>query len=227
MADRYDRNKNSISEQDQSKLGTYCVAIVGLGGLGGYIAEELARVGVGKLVLIDGDVFEETNLNRQLLASEVTLGRPKAEVAQERLSQINPLVETKAIVQRLTPQNASDLLGTAQLVMDAVDTISTRRLLQDVCEVLDLPMVHGAISGWYGQVGIIFPKDRLFDFLYPSEAQRGIETVLGNPSFTPALVASIQVAEAIKWMLGKGELLQDRILRIDLLTHEYQIIQTK
>jgi molybdopterin-synthase adenylyltransferase len=227
MADRYDRNKNSISASDQDKLRTFSIAVIGLGGLGGYIAEELARIGVGKLILIDGDVFEETNLNRQLLASDATLGRAKAEVAKERLHVVNPLVETKAFVQRLTPQNASDLLNGAQLVMDAVDNIPTRRLIQDVCEVMDLPMVHGAISGWYGQVAFIFPKDRLFDFLYPGETQRGIETLLGNPSFTPALVASLQVAEAVKWMLGKGELLRNSVLHIDLLTHEYQMIKTK
>jgi molybdopterin-synthase adenylyltransferase len=227
MADRYDRNKNSISALDQDKLHTFCIAVVGLGGLGGYIAEELARIGVGKLILIDGDVFEETNLNRQLLASEATLGRPKAEVAKERIFLVNPWVETKAVVQRLTSANASDLLDGAMLVMDAVDNIPTRKLIQDVCEVMDLPMVHGAISGWYGQVAFIFPKDRLFDFLYPGEALRGIETLLGNPSFTPALVASLQVAEAVKWMLGKGELLKNRVLHIDLLTHEYQMIKTK
>ena len=227
MADRYDRNKNCISAQEQQKLGTFCVAIVGLGGLGGYIAEELARIGVGKLLLIDGDVFEKTNLNRQILASEATMGKPKADVAKERISQINPLVATKAFVQRLTPQNAADLLDGAQLVMDAVDTIPTRRLLQDVCEVMNLPMVHGAISGWYGQVAFIYPKDRLFDYLYPLEAVRGIETVLGNPSFTPALVASLQVSEAVKWMLGKGELLERKVLHIDLLNHEYTIINVK
>ncbi|MGB7595664.1 MAG: HesA/MoeB/ThiF family protein [Erysipelotrichaceae bacterium] len=227
MADRYDRNKSSISASDQDLLHTFSIAIIGLGGLGGYIAEELARIGVGKLILIDGDVFDETNLNRQLLASEATLGRSKAEVACERIKLINPLVETKCVAQRLTPQNASALLDGACLVMDAVDNIPTRRLIQDVSEVMELPIVHGAISGWYGQVAFIFPKDRLFDFLYPGEAQRGIETLLGNPAFTPALVASLQVAEAVKWMLGKGELLRDRVLHIDLLTHEYQIIQTK
>ena len=227
MANRYDRNKSSITASDQEKLSTFCVAVVGLGGLGGYIAEELARLGIGKLILIDGDVFEVTNLNRQLLANDATLGRAKADVAKERLLLVNPLVETQSVVQRLTPQNASALLAGAQLVMDAVDNIPTRRLIQDVCEVMDLPMVHGAISGWYGQVAFIFPKDRLFDFLYPGEALRGIETLLGNPSFTPALVASLQVVEAVKWMLSKGELLKSRVLHIDLLTHEYHIIQTK
>jgi molybdopterin/thiamine biosynthesis adenylyltransferase len=227
MTERYERNRSSISLEEQQKLGSFCVAIVGLGGLGGYIAEELARIGVGKLILIDGDVFEESNLNRQILACEATLGRPKAEVAQERIKQINPLVETKVFTRRLTPQNASDLLDKAQLVMDAVDTISTRILLSDICEVMDLPMVHGAISGWYGQVAFVFPKDRLFDFLYPSSAQHGIESVLGNPSFTPGVVASMQVAEAIKWMLKKGELLEGKVLRIDLLTHEYTLIKTK
>lgn len=227
MANRYDRNKNCISALEQQKLGAFCIAIVGLGGLGGYIAEELARIGVGRLILIDGDVFEETNLNRQILASEATMGRPKAEVAKERISQINPLVQTKAFVQRLTSQNATDLLDGAHLVMDAVDTIPTRRLLQDVCEVLNLPMVHGAISGWYGQVAFIRPKDRLFDYLYPIEAVHGIETELGNPSFTPALVASLQVSEAVKWMLGKGELLEKKVLHIDLLNQEYTIIHVK
>ncbi|HAM63342.1 MAG: molybdopterin biosynthesis protein MoeB [Firmicutes bacterium GWF2_51_9] len=227
MADRYDRNKSSINHEEQEKLKTFCVAVVGLGGLGGYIADQLARVGVGKLILIDGDVFDETNLNRQLFSNEKTIGHPKAEVVRDGIQAINPQVETKVIVQRLTTHNAPDLLDGADLVMDAVDTIPVRRLLQDICEVMDIPMVHGAISGWYGQVAFIQPKDRLFDFLYPSEAQRGIETYLGNPSFTPGVVASIQVAEAVKYMLGKGELLERKVLRIDLLTHDYEIIEIR
>jgi molybdopterin/thiamine biosynthesis adenylyltransferase len=227
MADRYARNKNSIDSADQAKLGACCVAVVGLGGLGGYIAEQLARIGIGKLILIDGDVFEPSNLNRQLLATESNLGRSKAEVAQERVALVNASVQVTSHATRLDADNAPRLLFDACLVMDAVDSVSTRRLLQDVCEKLDLPMVHGAISGWCGQVSFIAPKDRLIDLLYPPTLLRDSDTQWGNPPFTPGLVASIQVAEAVKWILNKGELLQNRVLRIDLSTHEYEVIKIK
>lgn len=225
MSKRYERNYTTISLEDQDKLKASCIAIVGLGGLGGYVAEQLARIGVGKLILIDGDVFDETNLNRQLLATESTLGKYKAEVAQQRIQDVNPSIETKVYVRRLNPENALELLDGANLVIDAVDTIPVRKLIQDVCEVMGLPLVHGAISGWYGQVAFILPKDRVMESLYPHEAQRGIETQLGNPSFTPGLVASIEVAEAVKWILKKGTLLHCKVLRIDLLEQEYEIIE--
>lgn len=225
MSKRYERNYTTISLEDQDKLKASCIAIVGLGGLGGYVAEQLARIGVGKLILIDGDVFDETNLNRQLLATESTLGKYKAEVAQQRIQDVNPSIETKVHVRRLNPENALELLDGANLVIDAVDTIPVRKLIQDVCEVMGLPLVHGAISGWYGQIAFILPKDRVMESLYPHEAQRGIETQLGNPSFSPGLVASIEVAEAVKWILKKGTLLHRKVLRIDLLEQEYEIIE--
>ena len=223
MAERYARNK-IISKQEQVLLSEKTVAIVGMGGLGGHIAEQLARLGIGNLILIDGDVVEHSNLNRQLFATEQTLGAPKAAAAVKRLHEVNSDVRCAAHGVRLTLQNGSELLGGADIVVDAVDNITTRFELCKLCSRLDIPLVHGSIGGWWGQVSVIFPGDDTLEKLYPAGDVPGAEARYGNPAFTPALVASVQVAETLKLCLGKPEILRKKLLRIDLLEHEYFVI---
>jgi molybdopterin/thiamine biosynthesis adenylyltransferase len=98
-------------------------------------------------------------------------------------------------------------------------------ILQSFCEEAQIPLVHGAIAGWYGQVTTIFPGDRTLDRLYKDASDRGLEDELGNPSFTPATIASIQVSEALKVITGKEEVLRKKILMIDLLDNEFHIIE--
>jgi molybdopterin/thiamine biosynthesis adenylyltransferase len=222
---RYQRNQQMISTAQQLQLLRSTVAVVGAGGLGGYILEELARLGVGQIIVLDDDVFEEHNLNRQLLSAPAKLGRVKVEVAAERLAEINPAVTVRAVRARCDKAQGATLLTGADCVVDAVDNVSSRLELEEVCEGLSVPLVHGAIGGWYGHVMTIFPGERSLAKLYRHwSGGKGIEQQLGNPAFTPAVVASFQVAEVCKILLGQGRLLRNRQLNINLLDMEVEEI---
>lgn len=222
---RYERSIGTVTKQELLRLQGARVAVVGCGGLGGYVLEMLGRMGVGHLTAIDGDVFEESNLNRQLLSETALLGFAKAEAARVRMVAVNPEVSVTALQEWLTEGNAEALLKGHDVVVDALDTIGTRLVLQQAAEMLNIPLVHGAIGGWYGQVAVIFPGDRTLDRLYGENTRSGIEKQLGNPAFTPALVASLQASEVIKILIGRGELLRNRVLRVDLLEHDYTLIE--
>ena len=218
---RYQRNRNMISIAEQLLLFRSRIAVIGCGGLGGYIIEGLARLGVGGIVAIDPDVFEEHNLNRQLLATLRTLGQAKTEVALARVNEINPAVTVTPIQAAFCTANGQELLQGVTVAVDALDSIAYRLELVETCTEMDIPMVHGAIGGWYGHVATQLPGDTTVQNIYSNwVAGKGIEQQLGNPSFTPAVVASLQVAEVCKIILGRGELLRNRKLSIDLLDME-------
>jgi len=218
---RYQRNRNMISVAEQATLFHSRVAVIGCGGLGGYIIEELARLGVGRITAIDPDIFEEHNLNRQLLSSLSTLGKPKVEAALSRVADINPAVTVTPVRSAYCRANGLELLRGFNVVVDALDSIPCRLELAESCTTLNIPLVHGAIAGWYGQVVTQMPGDTTIQRIYRNGGSgKGIEQQLGNPSFTPAVVASLQTAEVCKILLGRGDLLRNRQLTIDLLTME-------
>jgi len=219
---RYQRNRQTISTGQQLTLFRSRVVVIGCGGLGGYVLEQLARLGVGTIIAVDPDVFEEHNLNRQLLATPATLGRAKVAAATARIAEINPAVTVIAHQIAYAPANGVELLRGADLVIDALDSISTRLDLADSCADLGLTLVHGAIGGWYGQVTTQYPGDDTLQQIYRHwQEGKGVEQQLGNPAFTPAAVASIQVAEACKVLLGEGATLRRRKLVINLLDMEF------
>lgn len=223
MKRRYERNFNLVSEEEFERIRATRVAVIGLGGLGGNILEMLARFGFTRIVAIDCDVFDESNLNRQILSSEKVLGQSKAQVAFGRIKQVNSEVSLEVHHERFTKEWGMVHLKEVDLVLDAVDNIPTRKELAQVCESLGLPLVHGAIDGWYGQVAIIAPGSRMMERLYARDEVKG--SGLGNPAFTPATIASIQVSETVKYLLKKGMYLENKILFIDLLEHMYEIIE--
>lgn len=222
--DRYIRNKITLSDQEMELLGRAKVCVIGCGGLGGYIIEMLGRIGVGSVTAIDGDVFDETNLNRQILSNTDTLGLNKAEIAKERMVLVNPEITVHAKCVFLKEDNGEDLLIGHDVIVDALDDIKTRLVVQGIAERLKIPFVHGAIAGWYGQVATIFPGENLLNKIYKSKASKGKEKLLGNPSFSPALVSAIEVSEVIKILINRGELLRNKLLCINLLEQEYDII---
>lgn len=224
---RYSRNKNLMSDDEITLLSQKKVCVLGLGGLGGYIVEMLSRIGVGSLTLVDGDVFDETNLNRQLFSSMNNLGSSKALEAEKRVRGINPLTKVIPVYEFVDSSNAMKIIANHDVIVDALDSIDLRKSIAKVCTELNLPLVHGAIAGWYGQVATIYPNDTTLDILYPKDIKRGIEKELGNPSFTPALVASIQVSEVIKLLLNRGDLLRNSFMMIDLYTNDIEVIKTK
>lgn len=222
--DRYSRNKNMLSDEEIERLQTLKVCVLGCGGLGGYVIEMLARLGIGYLTVVDGDCFEVTNLNRQLLSTVTGLGRSKAETAKERIAAVNPGVVVTAISTFVDGNNAEAILAGHDVVVDALDQIDLRKMVAEVCSQLRIPMVHGAIAGWYGQVATILPGENTLERIYGTNRKRGAEQQLGNPSFTPALVASLQVSEVLKLLLWRGELLTNKMLLIDLFHNEFDVI---
>jgi molybdopterin/thiamine biosynthesis adenylyltransferase len=223
---RYQRNRTMISISDQLLLFRSRIAVIGCGGLGGYIIEQLARLGIGHIVAIDPDVFDEHNLNRQLFATIGNLGQAKVEAVITRVSQINPAVTVTPLKEIFCTANSREILKGVTVAVDALDCISCRLELANSCTEMKIPMVHGAIGGWYGHVATQFAGDTTVQSIYSNWVNgKGIENELGNPSFTPAVVAGLQVAEVCKIVLGKGELLRRRELIIDLLDMEVHEIQ--
>ena len=216
---RYLRNRETLSLTDQLTVLRARVAVIGCGGLGGYVVEELARLGVGNLVLVDPDVFEEHNLNRQLYSSLALLGRSKVEAARARVNEINPAVSVTAHRTAFCAANSLELLSGCTVVVDALDNQPARRELSQECRALGIPWVHGAIAGWFGQLGVQLPGDDLTPFLGQRAQGRGVETRLGNPSFTPAVIASLQVAQTLKILISQPT---QRMLFVNLLHMEFE-----
>lgn len=213
---RYARNRTTFSLDDQRRFLEARVGVIGCGGIGGHVVEGLARLGVGTIVAIDPDSFDESNLNRQLLATIAMLGTAKVEAAAQRVAAVNPAVTVLPCRDRLTRENGAALLKGCTVVVDALDSITARMELTAVCDSLGLPMVHGAIAGWYGQISVRFPGEETLDHLYGRGDGAGEQTRLGNPSFTPMAAAAFEVAEVCKVLTGQGRLLRDRVLMLDL-----------
>jgi molybdopterin/thiamine biosynthesis adenylyltransferase len=221
---RYDRNQTTISKEDGLILQKSSVLVVGCGGLGGHIIENLGRLGVGRITAVDDDVFDETNLNRQILATEPLIGKSKAEAAVARMKEVNSEVEIDGKVCRITAENVNGIVEGHHIVIDALDNIESRLILEKACQELGTPMIHGAIGGWYGQASVIMPGQPLLKKIYGEAEGKGLEEDLGNPSFTPAVIAGIQVSECVKMLLQKECILKGRILTVDLETLEFDIL---
>lgn len=222
---RYERNIGAITQAEQVTLQNARVCIIGCGGLGGFLVEYLGRLGIGHITAVDGDGFDRTNLNRQLLSEEGNIGLSKAAQAKDRLARVNPSVEVTALEQFLEAENAAGILAGHHLVLDALDSIPHRLMLQRVCKELEIPLVHGAVEGWFGQVTTVFPGDESLCRLYPgcTEAtppERGVATL----SFAPAFIASLQAAEAVKVLLNKEPLLRNKVLFADLMANRFDVL---
>jgi len=220
MDGRYLRNIPALSEEECALLRTKRIAVIGCGGLGGHLIELMARVGIGSIVAVDGDVFEPSNLNRQLLSEVPLLGVSKANAAADRIARVNPDVQITATEVFLNEENADSLIRGCDAVLDALDSISARKILAEACAKAGIPYVYGAISGWVAQAGISMPGDRMIEALYPEGTVVKGQSVL---SFTPALCASMQTALCVKLLVGRP--VEAGILYyFDLLNQEFETI---
>ncbi|MGC9373272.1 MAG: HesA/MoeB/ThiF family protein [Thermovirgaceae bacterium] len=216
---RYERSTGTLGLEGQARLLSATAAVVGCGGLGGLIVDLLARSGVGKLVLVDDDIFTDNNLNRQLLSEEGLIGSRKVDAAAAHVTSVNGAVETVPLAERLTDKNARSILSNCDIAVDGLDNNTSREILRQACRDLEIPMVHGAIGGFWGQATVLYPEDDA-PWEATGGAERGVETSLGNPPFTPAFIASIEAAEAIRFLAGVGKPLRD-LLWCDLGQHDY------
>src|SRR3954469_3423316 len=211
-----------VGEEGQLKLLQSRILLIGAGGLGSPAALYLAAAGVGTVGIIDADVVDETNLQRQILHSTASLGEPKVESATRAIRELNPDVEVKAYKEQLTSENIERILGDGwDVIVDGTDNFPTRYLVNDAAVWHGLPLVHGSIFRFEGQA-TVFEKDGpcyrcLFPQppppeLAPSCAEGGVLGVL------PGVIGSLQANEAIKLLLGIGEPLAGRLLLFDALT---------
>jgi molybdopterin/thiamine biosynthesis adenylyltransferase len=213
LAEYFARNQGSLTDEQQILLQQKRVAVIGCGGLGGYVIEELVRIGAGQLHLFDPDVFTPSNCNRQLNALVATLGQNKAEVAAVRAASIHPFTTVHSFPSDFRTTDEQEPLR-VDVAVDCLDNIQARRDLAALCNRRNIPLVHGAVSGWYGQVGVQLPGTDLIERLYPQRmAESPMPSVL---SFTVAVIASLQAAETVKLLLGLPSSLHNSWMHIDL-----------
>lgn len=195
-------------------LSEKCVCVAGCGGLGGYVAEYLIRLGVGHIIAVDGDKFSESNLNRQILCTLDTLGKAKAETVKQRAESINKAVSVTAINEFLTAENAEGIIKHADVVIDALDSVDARRILFDACKRAGKVMIHGAIGKSSMQIAVIPPEKS-----FPSMQA---ETVHGEAvlSYVPAMCAGYEVNECVKLLKNETSTLYGKMLCIDLCENE-------
>ena len=220
MEPRYARNIPALTEAECSLLHRKRVAVIGCGGLGGHLIDQLARIGVGFIRAVDGDVFEPSNLNRQLLSEVPLLGTGKAHAAADRIARVNPDIQIEPVSAFLTEENAAQIISCCDAVLDGLDNIESRKVLSAACREAGIPYIFGAIQGWVAQAAVSMPEDNLLDILYPAGTVIRDKSVL---SFTPALCASMQVSLCIKLLTGRP-VETGTVYYFDLLNQEFETI---
>ncbi len=223
--ERYRKNTTAFSEEEVRAAHQKSVCVVGCGGLGGHVIQTLARFGVGKLTLVDGDVFTHNNLNRQVFCRENNLGRNKALATKEALRDINSNVEVNARAEMLAEDNMRSIMAGHDIAMDCLDSAPARLLLERACAGAGIPFVHGAISGFFGQVSSVFPGDDTMQLLYGGKTKKKEGETRGNPPFIPQITAAVQCSEALKILVQRGDILRRKLLLIDLFDNTFHTVE--
>jgi molybdopterin-synthase adenylyltransferase len=220
---RYLRNYRQLSLGDQKRLLSSRVALVGLGGLGGHLLEWLARMGVGRIDAVDGDRFEECNLNRQLLCREQTLGMAKSEAARLRALEVNPAVEVETVQLMLDERGFASLVGQSDLVFDALGGVRVKRMLLDAARTAGVPVVTAAVAGWTCMITTVLPGRSTLPDLYGDSG--GAEVRLGCLAPVIGMAAAAQCSEGIRVLCGKGASLSGRMLVADLSRASFELFE--
>jgi len=210
---RYERQIRIFGGDGQEKLKNAKVFIAGAGGLGSSISIYLTVAGIGRIRIVDHDTVELSNLNRQILHWNKDIGKRKAASAEEKLKKINPDVRVEAISEKIDKNNVFEVIGESELIIDAMDNFHTRYLLNRTAIVKNIPFFHGAINGLYGQATTIIPrKTACLRCIFPVAPLPETFPILG---VTPGIIGLIQATEVIKYIIGMGELLENRLFLWD------------
>lgn len=210
-------------ESCQARLKASTVLIAGAGGLGSPNAFYLASAGIGHIIICDYDVIEMSNLNRQILHDQHRIGQYKAESARQTIRDLNPNVEVTCVVEKITPRNVSSLLEGVDIIIDCLDNLETRLLLNKKAFERRIPMVHGSIWGMEGRVALLHPP-------YTACLQCIFSEPFGNETFpavgpTVGVIGSLQALEAIKYITSVGETLSNKFLMWDGYANRFNIGQ--
>ena len=225
------RQMSIVTKSQQERFKDAKITVVGCGGIGGSVIEQLARMGVGKLNLIDKDIFDLSNLNRQLISGLDTLAKEKSYSAKERVRNINPFVTVKAFNEELNEDNIEEVIEDSDVVVDALDNLVTRVIVSRTARKLEIPYIHGAIHGTMGQVSVFTHETKSYEemFQFPSinkeldedtkdkikNLNYGVPPVIGP---NPNIVGCLEAFEAFKIITGIGEVTYSpKLLTFNLL----------
>lgn len=211
-SEQFIKNSGVLNQKDLHKLNSIKILVVGLGGLGGHIANGLVRSGVTDLILVDFDKFQLSNLNRQMFSNHKNIGQYKAKVVESELLSINP--EAKISIFSNKVQELETSFDNVDMIIDCVDNIETKLYLEQLSITYNVPLLHGACGGWYGQVSLIKSDKSILNKLYKDNLE-GLEKELLNPYFAPSVVASYMLSEFIKW-IKDSKYTYNRLLLIDV-----------
>ncbi|WEU40984.1 MAG: HesA/MoeB/ThiF family protein [Candidatus Odinarchaeum yellowstonii] len=225
---RYDRQIRiqNWGLEKQIKLKKSKVAVIGVGGLGSPISIYLAAAGVGKIILVDSEKFELSNLNRQIIASTCDLNRFKAEAAAEKLKKLNPEINVVYNTALLDENNINGIIGGCDVIVDALDNWGTRFLLNRFCVSKNIPLVHGGVTGWGGQTFTVLPRrGPCLECVFKGvgEVEGGFPVV----GVTPGIIGLIEALEVIKLLTGLGKPLYDKMLVFDGLETSFEYVDIK
>src|SRR4249920_2043059 len=230
---RYSRHliMPEVGMEGQLKLKNAKVLLIGTGGLGAPLGLYLAAAGVGKLGLVDFDVVDFTNLQRQVTFGTSDVGKPKSQAAQARLSNLNPDIEVQAFETKLTSENALGLFKDFDIIVDGTDNFPTRYLVNDACILLGKPNVYGSIFRFEGQVTVFgMPDGPCYRCLYPEPPPPGLVPSCaegGVLGVLPGIIGSLQAMETIKLLIGRGESLVGRLLLFDALGLKFRELKLR
>ncbi len=224
---RYDRQLriDGFGRDGQEKLKAARVIIAGMGGLGSPVATYLAVAGVGHLRIVDKDVVDTSNLNRQILHWEKDIGRKKVESAREKLVQLNPWIEVEAVAETIDEHNVMALVDGCDVIIDAMDNYPTRYLLNRAAIAHKIPFIHGGISGLNGMATTLVPgKGSCLRCIFAEGPPPSTFPVLG---IAAGVIGLIQATEAIKCITGVGELLVGRLLLFDGVSLTFREVKVR
>ncbi|MCY3744181.1 MAG: molybdopterin-synthase adenylyltransferase MoeB [Candidatus Poribacteria bacterium] len=231
--ERYSRHiiLSEVGGMGQTKLLESKVLLIGAGGLGSPVGVYLAAAGVGTLGIIDDDVVDLSNLQRQILHGTSDIGIPKTKSAEATIAEMNPDVKVIPYTERITSENAFQILEQYDLVVDGCDNLPTRYLINDACVMLGKPIVHGSIFQFEGQVTVFYPgKGPCYRCLYPEPPPAGMVPSCqeaGVFGVLPGIIGTIQAVEAIKILLDIGDSLIGTLLLFDALTMNFNRLKLR
>ena len=217
-----------VDEAGQEKIKNSKVLIIGAGGLGSPVAMELCCAGVGTIGIVDFDVVDISNLQRQLIYTEADVGKPKVQAAKQRLEAMNSNVNIVCIEDKLDETNATEIFEKFDIIVDATDNFDARYIISDTCVKLCKPHVYGAIYEFYGQVVVLGGDGPCLRCLQPQPPQKG-EVVeakdVGVFGAIPGVIGSLQACEVLKLIIGAGKTLKGRMIFIDMLNMTFDEVE--
>ncbi|NUE01876.1 molybdopterin-synthase adenylyltransferase MoeB [Halorubraceae archaeon YAN] len=227
--DRYSRHiiMDEIGPEGQARLLDGSVLVIGAGGLGAPVIEYLAAAGVGTIGVADDDIVERSNLQRQVIHTEENVGVPKADSAKQFVNRLNPDVTVETYETRVTPENVEELIDGYDVIVDASDNFPTRYLVNDAARLAGIPIAHGAIYKFEGQITTLVPDGPCYRCLFREAPEPGSVpdcATTGVLGVLPGTVGCIQATEAFKLLLGAGEPLEGRLLFYDAMDMTFETV---